>query len=235
MLKIFWLASLTAPLSLNERSLGEAGEEQIKFALAVAHALIAAADASITTTQVEPLSPTINVRQKSINLLPLEFSLPFRDTMQGKGLWVQAIIRELERQDNKIHTKIKEVGERGHLKSADTDQNIINGRWRHCSLSLRLTLALSLSLSRLLHSWIVFHSSLSRLAFSHKVDPELAVDIQNGVGDNSADIELELVDPELAVDIQNGVGDNSADIELELGNDGAMIGSSFETTSNDGH
>ncbi|KAK7857596.1 hypothetical protein CFP56_017140 [Quercus suber] len=43
------------------------------------------------------------------------------------------------------------------------------------------------------------------------------------------------VDPELVVDIQNGVGDNSADIELELGNDGAMIGSSFETTSNDGH
>ncbi|KAF3948613.1 hypothetical protein CMV_025415 [Castanea mollissima] len=43
--------------------------------------------------KVEPLSPTIYVRQKSINLLPLEFSLPLRDTMQGKGLWAQAIIR----------------------------------------------------------------------------------------------------------------------------------------------
>ncbi|KAF3954617.1 hypothetical protein CMV_020050 [Castanea mollissima] len=96
-LKIKRLASLTAPLSLNERSLGEAGEEQIKLALAVAHALTAAADASITTaqvaTEVKPLSPTINVRPKSINLLPLEFSLPFRDTMQGKGLRAQAIIR----------------------------------------------------------------------------------------------------------------------------------------------
>ena len=51
-LKIKRLASLTAPLSLNERSLGEAGEEQIKLALAVAHALTAAADASITTAQV---------------------------------------------------------------------------------------------------------------------------------------------------------------------------------------
>ncbi|XP_065617349.1 protein FAR1-RELATED SEQUENCE 5 isoform X3 [Quercus suber] len=39
------------------------------------------------------------------------------------------------------------------------------------------------------------------------------------------------MDPELAVDIQNGVGDNSTDIELELGNDGAMIGSSFEEVS----
>ncbi|KAK7857578.1 hypothetical protein CFP56_017139 [Quercus suber] len=159
-IRIFWLASLTAPLSLNERSLGEAGEEQIKFALAVAHALIAAADASITTTQVEvvwftsmpqsshqceneveefsPLSPTINVRQKSINLLPLEFSLPFRDTIKTpsykpittlkclqsivvaglhKKIWNSGRIAELERQDNK--------------KSADTDQNIINGRWRH--------------------------------------------------------------------------------------------------------
>lgn len=37
---------------MNERSLGEAGEEQIKHALAVAHALTAAADASITTAQV---------------------------------------------------------------------------------------------------------------------------------------------------------------------------------------
>ena len=51
-LKIKRLASLTAPLSLNESSLGEAGEEQIKLALAVAHALTAAADASITTAQV---------------------------------------------------------------------------------------------------------------------------------------------------------------------------------------
>ena len=52
-LKIKRLASLTAPLSLNERSLGEAGEEQIKLALVVAHALTAAAaDASITTAQV---------------------------------------------------------------------------------------------------------------------------------------------------------------------------------------
>ena len=51
-LKIKRLASLIAPLSLNERSLGEAGEEQIKLALAVAHALTAAADASITTAQV---------------------------------------------------------------------------------------------------------------------------------------------------------------------------------------
>nr|POE58093.1 hypothetical protein CFP56_72287 [Quercus suber] len=153
-----------------------------------------------------------------------------------EGTWNYDESKELQNWKDKITRytqKSKKLG--GHLKSADTDQNIINGRWRHCSLSLRLTLALSLSLSRLLHSWIVFHSSLSRLAFSHKVDPELAVDIQNGVGDNSADIELELVDPELAVDIQNGVGDNSADIELELGNDGAMIGSSFETTSNDGH
>jgi len=39
------------------------------------------------------------------------------------------------------------------------------------------------------------------------------------------------VDPELAVDIQNGLGDNSTDIELELGNDGAMIASSFEEVS----
>ena len=51
-LKIKRLASLIAPLSLNERSLGEVGEEQIKLALAVAHALTAAADASITTAQV---------------------------------------------------------------------------------------------------------------------------------------------------------------------------------------
>ena len=52
-LKIKRLASLTAPLSLNERSLDEAGEEQIKLALALAHALTAAAaDASITIAQV---------------------------------------------------------------------------------------------------------------------------------------------------------------------------------------
>ena len=37
---------------MKDRSLGEAGEEQIKHALAVAHALTAAVDASITTAQV---------------------------------------------------------------------------------------------------------------------------------------------------------------------------------------
>ena len=35
-------------------------------------------------------------------------------------------------------------------------------------LTLALSLSLSLSLSRLLFSWTVFDSSLSRLAFSHK-------------------------------------------------------------------
>uniref|UniRef100_A0A7N2LC97 Uncharacterized protein n=1 Tax=Quercus lobata TaxID=97700 RepID=A0A7N2LC97_QUELO len=51
-LKIKSLASLTAPSSLNERNLGEAEEEQIKHALAVAHATTAAAEAAVTTALV---------------------------------------------------------------------------------------------------------------------------------------------------------------------------------------
>ncbi|XP_050281702.1 putative disease resistance RPP13-like protein 1 [Quercus robur] len=51
-LKIKRLASLTAPSSLNERNLGEAEEEQIKHALAMAHATIAAAEAAGTTALV---------------------------------------------------------------------------------------------------------------------------------------------------------------------------------------
>ena len=60
---------LTAPSSLNERNLGEDEEEQIKHALAVAHATIAAAEAAVTTALVAaeisgspaPLNITINV------------------------------------------------------------------------------------------------------------------------------------------------------------------------------
>ena len=43
---------LTAPSSLNERTLGEAGEEQIKHALAVAHATTAAAEAAVMTALI---------------------------------------------------------------------------------------------------------------------------------------------------------------------------------------
>uniref|UniRef100_A0A7N2R2G7 Uncharacterized protein n=1 Tax=Quercus lobata TaxID=97700 RepID=A0A7N2R2G7_QUELO len=51
-LKIKRLASLTSPSSLNERTLGEAGEEQIKHALAVAHATTAAVEAAVTTALI---------------------------------------------------------------------------------------------------------------------------------------------------------------------------------------
>ncbi|KAK4592091.1 hypothetical protein RGQ29_016543 [Quercus rubra] len=51
-LKIKRLASLTAPSSLNERSIGEAEEEQIKHALTVAHASTAADEVAVTTAQV---------------------------------------------------------------------------------------------------------------------------------------------------------------------------------------
>ena len=51
-LKIKRLALLASPSSLNERTLGEAGEEQIKHALAVAHATIAAAEAAVKTVLV---------------------------------------------------------------------------------------------------------------------------------------------------------------------------------------
>ncbi|XP_075644253.1 protein IQ-DOMAIN 11-like isoform X2 [Castanea sativa] len=50
-LKIKRLASLTAPSSLNERSIGEAEEEQIKHALTVAHASTAADEVAVTTAQ----------------------------------------------------------------------------------------------------------------------------------------------------------------------------------------
>uniref|UniRef100_A0A7N2LD27 Uncharacterized protein n=1 Tax=Quercus lobata TaxID=97700 RepID=A0A7N2LD27_QUELO len=106
-LKIKRLASLTAPSSLNERNLGEAEEEQIKHALAVAHANIAAAEAAVTTAlvaaeivwftstpqynhqcvnevegsviRVQGEAPQSNYQcvRESMNLLPLEFSLPF--------------------------------------------------------------------------------------------------------------------------------------------------------------
>ena len=106
-LKIKRLASLTAPSSLNERNLGEAEEEQIKHALAVAHATIAAAEAAVTTAlvaaeivwftstpqynhqcvnevegsviRVQGEAPQSNYQcvRESMNLLPLEFSLPF--------------------------------------------------------------------------------------------------------------------------------------------------------------
>ena len=97
---------LTAPSSLNERNLGEAEEEQIKHALAVAHATIAAAEAAVTTAlvaaeivwftstpqynhqcvnevegsviRVQGEAPQSNYQcvRESMNLLPLEFSLP---------------------------------------------------------------------------------------------------------------------------------------------------------------
>ena len=107
-LKIKRLASLTSPSSLNERTLGEAGEEQIKHALAVAHATTAAAEAAVTTALVaaeivqftrtrqynhqyvndmeefsviivQGEAPQSNYQcvRESMNLLPLEFSLPF--------------------------------------------------------------------------------------------------------------------------------------------------------------
>ncbi|KAM3733810.1 hypothetical protein ACB098_11G166100 [Castanea mollissima] len=52
-LKIKRLSLLTAPSSLNERSLGEAEEELIKNALTVAHAATAAAEEAITTALVD--------------------------------------------------------------------------------------------------------------------------------------------------------------------------------------
>ena len=99
---------LTAPSSLNERNLGEAEEELIKHALAVAYATKAAAEAAVTTAlvdaeivqftstpqynhqcvnelevfsviRVQGEAPQCNyqcMREKSMNLLPPEFSLP---------------------------------------------------------------------------------------------------------------------------------------------------------------